>query len=160
MSIRSASLTCLSAVRPLTHNSPWLAPEQSKACDSRLACRHSTHSQTLNPMIQAGTRLLPASVSSLLYTLGSANGEQMQGNERPCQLHADKQPTTSMCSAPASGLWSCRNMSDILRGLLLKDCLPHRPLYPDPKRSKKAIFHLSLHYSCCPSVCMQVPLSV
>lgn len=77
-SIRSASLTCLSAVCPLTHSSPWLAPEQSKACDNRLACRHSTHSQTPNPMIQAGTRLFPASVSSLLYTLGSANGEQMQ----------------------------------------------------------------------------------
>lgn len=114
-SIRNASLTCSSAVCPLTHSSPWVAPEQSRACDSRLACRQSTHSQIVNPMIQSGTRVFPAPVSSLLYTLGSANGEQMQGKGRPCQLHADKQPTTSLRSTPASGLWSCRNMSDMLR---------------------------------------------
>lgn len=53
-----APLTWLSAVRRPTHGSP----EQSRACDSRLACRHSTHSQTVNPMIQAGTRVLPAPV--------------------------------------------------------------------------------------------------
>ncbi len=52
-SIRSASLTCPSAVCPLTHSSPCVAPEQSRACDSRLACRQSTHSQIVNPMIQA-----------------------------------------------------------------------------------------------------------
>lgn len=120
-SIRSASLTCPSAVCPLTHSSPWVTPEQSRACDSRLAGRHSTHSQIVNPMIQARSRLFPASVSSLLYTLGSANEEQMQENGRPCQLHTDKQPTTSLCSAPASGLRSCRNMSDILKGLPLKE---------------------------------------
>lgn len=119
MSIRSASLTCPSAVCLLTHSSPCVAPEQSRACESRLACRQSAHSQTVNPMIQAGTRLFPAPVSSLLYTLGSANGEQMQENGKPCQLHTDKQPTTSLCYAPASGLRSRRNMSDILRGLPL-----------------------------------------
>lgn len=153
-SIRSASLTCPSAVCPLTHSSPRLAPEKSKACDSRLACRHSMHSQTVNPMIQAGTRLSSAPVSSLLYTLGSANGEQMQGNRRLCQLHTDKQPTTSLCCAPTSGLWSCRNMSDILRGLGLKKerkgkkkkrkKTPTLPSYPDPSGSMKAIFHLKL----------------
>lgn len=152
-SITSASLTCPSAVRPRTHSSPWLAPEQSKACDSRLAWRQSTHSQTVNPMIQAGTRLFPASVSSLLYTPRSANGDQMQGNGRPCQFHADKQPTTSLCSAPASGLWCYRNMSDILRGLPLKNRLP-RPCYPNPNRTAKAIFHLCLHYECLQIVCV------
>lgn len=153
--ISSESLTCPSAVCPLTHSSPWVAPEQSRACDSRLACRQSTHSQIVNPMIQAGTRLLPAPVSSLLYTLGSANGEQMQGNGRPCQLHADKQPTTRLCFAPASGLWSWRNMSDILRGLpFLKTPLPVS-YYPNPKRSMKTIFHLCLHGNCCQnSVCV------
>lgn len=114
-SIRSASLTCPSAVASLTHGSPRVAAEQSRACESRLACRHSTLSQIVNPMIQAGTRLLPASVSSLLYTL-AANGEQMQGNRKPWQLHADTQPTASLRCAPASGLRSCRNMSEILRG--------------------------------------------
>lgn len=69
-SVPSASRTCLFVVCPLTQSSPRLAPEQSKACDSKLACRHSTHTQTLNPMIQAGTRLFPASVSSQLYILG------------------------------------------------------------------------------------------
>ncbi len=115
--IGSASLTCPSAVCPSTHSSPCVAPEQSRACDSKLACRQSTHSQIVNPMIQAGARVFPAPVSSLLYTLGPANGEQMQGNGRPCQFHADKQHTTSLCYGPASGLRSCRNMSDILRGL-------------------------------------------
>lgn len=115
-STRSASLTCPSAVASLTHGSARVAAEQSRACESRLACRHSTLSQIVNPMIQAGTRLLPASVSSLLYTLASANGEQMQGNRKSWQLHADKQPTASLRCAPASGLRSCRNMSEILRG--------------------------------------------
>lgn len=153
-SIRSASLTCPSAVCPLTHSSPCVAPEQSRACDSRLACRQSTHSQIVNPMIQAGTRVFPAPVSSLLYTLGSANGEQMQGNGRPCQLHADKQPTTSLCYAPASGLRSCRNMSDILRGLPFK--ISPYSTNPYPKRSMKDIFHLCLHSGSRQSVCVLV----
>lgn len=101
-SVPGASLTCPSAVSPLTHSSPRVAPEQPRACDSRLACKHNTLSQIVNPMIQAGTRLLPAPVSSLLYTLASANGEQMQGNRKPCQLHADKQPTASVPALRAS----------------------------------------------------------
>lgn len=116
-SIRSASLTCASAVFLLTHGSPGVAPEQSRACESRLACRQSAHSQTVNPMIQAGTRLFPAPVSSLLYTLGSANGEQMQG-EREAMPASHRQTAhhRTVCYAPSSGLRSCRNMSNMLRG--------------------------------------------
>lgn len=96
--------------------------------------------------------MFPAPVSSLLYTLGSANGEQMQGNGRPCQLHADKQPTTSLCYAPTSGLRSCRNMSDILRGLPFK--ISPYSTNPYPKRSMKDIFHLCLQSSSkCVCVC-------
>ena len=91
-SITGVSLTCPSAVSPLAHRPPRVAPEQLRACESRLACKHSRLSQIVNPMIQAGTRLLPAPVSSQLYTLASANGEQMQGNRKPWQLHADNSP--------------------------------------------------------------------
>lgn len=100
-STRGASLTCLSAACALTPSSPCVAPEQSRACESRLACRQSTLSQTVNPMIEPGTQLLPAPVSALLYTLASANGKQMQGNGKPCQLHAGKQPhrKPSLCAS-------------------------------------------------------------
>lgn len=132
-SIRGASLTCPSAVASLTHGSLRVAAEQSRACESRLACRHSTLSQIVNPMIQAGTRLLPASVSSLLYTLASANGEQMQGNRKPWQLHADKQPTASLLRAsqwPAVLQKHVRNLEGGLLSLSFFFLTPHpTPLY-------------------------------
>lgn len=131
-SIRGASLTCPSAVASPTHGSLRVAAEQSRACESRLACRHSTLSQIVNPMIQAGTRLLPASVSSLLYTLASANGEQMQGNRKPWQLHADKQPTASLLRAsqwPAVLQKHVRNLEGGLLFFYFFTTTPHPTLH-------------------------------
>lgn len=128
-------LTCVSVV--WAHSSPWAAPEQSRACASRLACRQSAHSQRVSPMIQAGTRVFPGVVSSLLYTLGSPNGEQMQGNKRPCQLHTDKQPTTSLCSGPAMRPAVRRKHVRHVEGLPPT----HYPL-PQPKKHHKAHFPL------------------
>lgn len=140
------SSVCSSAVCPLTHSSPWVAPEQSRACDSRLACRQSTHSQIVNPMIQSGTRVFPAPVSSLLYTLGSANGEQMQGKGRPCQLHADKQPTTSLRSTPASGLWSLKKCC-IRRWICLLAQCRWRSCFVLWKFMRTATIYTVLHWS-------------
>lgn len=70
------SLTCPFAVLLLTLGATAAAAAsavlQSRACKSRLAWRQSTHSQTVNPMIQAGTRMIRSALSApWLYTLAS-----------------------------------------------------------------------------------------
>lgn len=102
-SIIGASLTCPSAVSPLTHGSACVAAEQSRACERRPACRHNTLSQIVKPMIQAGSRLLPAPVSSPLYTLASANGEQMQADRKPCSFtQTNSPPQACVARQPAA----------------------------------------------------------
>ena len=157
-SITGVSLTCPSAVSPLAHRPPRVAPEQLRACESRLACKHSRLSQIVNPMIQAGTRLLPAPVSSQLYTLASANGEQMQGNRKPWQLHADNSPPQAyaarqpLACGPAETCQKSWAGPPYKKTNKKKKNIARANTHTCTRRGIKDIFHLCLHCSSCQSV--------
>lgn len=113
--------TCPAAVCLLT----WLAPEQSSVCNSKLACRQSTHSHIVKPMIQSGTRVFPAPVSSRLYTPGTANGEQMQGNRDA--MPASRRQTAHHKPALYARQWPAVSQKHVRH---LEGASPLKPAFP------------------------------